>query len=155
MEAYMKRRPKKDPKTYFSHLARDLHDGFTDERDPRLDSWFEPDDILAFCGVCQLHLQGWPEPVLIAFDSPDSAHFCLDDEGKEIDDSEADAARDAWQMKVLAQLRKGLAKVGLEELACYDKFPPGYALVAQLVNPKHDLKKAARELTKLVWDLAE
>jgi hypothetical protein len=143
----MKFDPKEDPKKFFRQFALDLlanahGDGLGPER------VIDPDDISTLRGICQVDLDAWPNPVLIAFSVADIV-WCDD---PSIDAQEAAEER---ELEVLAGLRKDLETIGLEELACCDLTPTGFALVAQLANPKHDLKKAARELTKLLWDLPE
>lgn len=133
--------PKKDPKRFFYHLAKDFHRSLA-EQERRDDSMLVAGDIDAFCGVFRIRVPAWSfDPVLLAFAYDE---MCCD---------QFDA--DELPPKVLPKLRMGLTRIGLEELACYEEIPPSFVLVAQLANPKHDLKKAARELTTLVWNLAD
>jgi hypothetical protein len=142
--------PEDDPKTYFHHIAMDLLSGFTNE-DLRCDSVVDPTAILGFGGVCEISLRDWPCPLLIAF------WRAMDSEEKEGQLAGMEQKLKARQRKMGKQLRRGLVRIGLEELGCQDFLPREYAIVTQLEQSKPGLTlpKAAHQLSKLVWDMAE
>jgi hypothetical protein len=133
-------------RVYYQDLAGNLFPSFTNE-DFSGDTFASSDDLEEFRGVFQASTNLTSFPVLIAV-----ARDRDEDEGSL---SEADVAeRPAKREEELARLRNGLAAIGLVEVACFEH-RSGYALVVRPAAPELTSKKAAQQLTKLLWDLAE
>jgi len=136
-------------RAYWHDLAGILCSSFSD-KGVHGKSEASVEDLVRFRGVCEAGCEGFPSVLIV---------FAMDrDEDEEDDEDEAvpksDFSERQAKQEEMAKLRNGLGAIGLKEMACYE-YPFGYAMVVQQAVARLTFNKAARQLTKLLWDLAD